>query len=289
MPESSVISFADTGTQGSVDAPNTKAAIEDAWQTAKMKFQKAWPRKGRHLLFVVHDENIAIDDEVADNLIAEVNLLGKHQPVDVILHTHGGGATPTDRIAHSLVGRKNTAAFVPFYAWSGGTEIALATQKIFLGKGATLGPMDIQMNGIPARDFIRLAEELGENADPGLRLLAMQASRALRDETKRVCALINRRHKGWFGLRGCALAQKLTEGDMYHGEPIRYKKARRLGVKAERRVPDMLYPFISTRREQLKALRQLDAQITFVQVHAAEKDPVSTISSNALSYRERYW
>ena len=261
-------------TQRLAQANASKLEIENTWKTAKQNFQDKWPHKGHKLIFIIQEGYKNIDAEDATDVITEINLREKHEPIDVILHTHGGSAIASDRIAEALVREPQTTAYVPFYAESGGTEIALATRKIILGRGAGLSPVDMQLAGWPARDWIQLAKERGDKASEEVLMLAKTAERLLKDETRKVCELINRRHKGWFGWRGCSLARELTSGDRFHGEIIRYSQAKRLGINASNRLPRILYEFISMRREQLRLLRELEEQISLVQQKMSETTPV---------------
>jgi hypothetical protein len=152
---------------------------------------------------------------------------------------------------------------------SAGTEIALATETVFFGAGANLGPYDLFFNGVSARDLVHMAKRLGERAPLGLQIEAQAAEKALTDEARKTCARISRAHKGIFGWRGCSLAEKLTRGDLYHGERILFRQAQRLGIKAQQGIPKSLYSFISERREQLRKLRELEEQLTLVQHQAA--------------------
>jgi hypothetical protein len=245
--------------------------IRADWAKAKVAFEKAWPRKGHKLLFVIHEGHDGLSNEDATDVVAEINMMKKAQPIDVIIHSPGGGVTASERIAEALIDKRGTAAFVPFYAWSGGTKIALATERVFLAKGASLSPMDIQIEtdlGVfAARTLIEQARR--DDAPPDLRIIASTAEKLIRDEEQKACELINRCHRGgWWGRAKCDLAQKLTSGELHHGHRIGLKQAKEFGIKAEPMMPGagVIYEFINKRREQLRRLRELETQVTFVQV-----------------------
>ena len=262
---------------------NRLEELEAKWETAQKRLQEVWPRKGHKLCLVIHEGNQMLDDEEATDIIGEVHKLEKRQPVDLILHTHGGTVPATLRVADALTGRAKTAAFVPFYSQSAGTLIALATQKIFLGKGASLGPLDMQSYGVRARDIVQTAEELGDNESEELRLAAKDAARALKEEVNRVCTRINPRHKGWFGLAGCTLAENLTLGESPHWEPIRYREAKRLGINVSKKLPDLLYGCVTRRRAQLRQLQRARfSEIRIVAAEAMKSAREQTIDRNLL-------
>jgi hypothetical protein len=243
-------------------------SIQNDWFKTQKDLQAIWPRKGHTVVAVIHEGDSGLDAEDATDILSVIQQLQPDDPVDVILHTHGGSAAAANRIAAALVRRRHTAAFIPFYAESAGTEVALATQQIFLGKEANLSPIDIHIEGTPARDIVQLVKDEGAKASEGLKLAAKVAQRALRDEAKTVASLIHPNHKKVLGAR---LAAKLTNGLSYHGELIRLPKAKRLGINVRCGVPESLYGFIGTRRAQLRQLRELDSHIKFI--HRREPEP----------------
>jgi len=245
-------------------------SIQNDWFKTQRELQAIWPRQGHTVVALIHEGDTGLDAEDATDVLSVIQQLKANQPVDVILHTHGGSAAAANRIAAALVGRRNTAAFIPFYAESAGTEVALATEQIFLGKSANLSPIDIHIEGTPARDIVQLAKEKGKDASEGLKLAAKVAQRALRDEAKTIAALVHPNHRK---ARGAALAKMLTSGQSYHGELIRLGKARRLGIKVSSGVPDPLYGFIGKRRAQLRQLRELDQHLKFI--HRGEPEPAA--------------
>lgn len=254
-----------------------RTAIENDWRHVQRQLEAVWPRPGRTVLALIHEGDSGLTAEDATDLLAELAMLGPDDPVDVILHTHGGSATAANRIAAALRARTNTAAFVPFYAESAGTEVALACEEIHLGSNANLTPIDIHIEGSPARDLVELARKSGARASESLKLSAKVAERALKDEAKTIDALIHPNHKKGganhkqAGPKG-GLARRLTSGRSYHSELIRLDGAKALGLNVKTGVPGELYRFIGTRRAQLRQLRDLDSQIKFV--HRREPEPL---------------
>lgn len=247
----------------------TIAELESEWAAVQKDFAAHWGNEGHVVLFLIHDDYGGISDDDVAELVGKIAALEARTPIDIILHTHGGYASPTHQIAGALVSRPNTAAFVPFLAKSGGTLIALATQKVHMGKVAALGPTDLQIGGWSAREIVKVVNELGDEAAPGDKLLAREAEKALKDETKKINRLINRRHKGFLGWRGSFLAKALTSGDMHHGETISFKDAKKLHIRVTQNIPKSVYGLISLRLGQLRRLRELEAQGVLVQRPAA--------------------
>jgi ClpP class serine protease len=85
--------------------------------------------------------SISIDDSEA--VLRAIRFTPPEQPIDVILHTPGGLVLAAEQIAKALVEHKGkVTVFVPHYAMSGGTLIALAADEIVMDANAVLGPVD---------------------------------------------------------------------------------------------------------------------------------------------------
>jgi ClpP class serine protease len=262
--------FASDGAVQFLAAASAKRiSIDNDWLKLQRGLQAVWPRRGHTVLALIHEGDAGLTAEDATDLLAILAQIKPDDPVDVILHTHGGSAQAANRLAAALVGRSNTAAFVPFYAESAGTEVALATEQVFLGADANLTPIDIHIEGTPARDLVELARKAGPRASEALRLSAKIAERALKDEARTVDSLIHPNHKR--AAAKTSLARRLTSGRSYHSELIRYDAAKRLGIAVTLGVPQALYRFIGTRRVQLRQLRELDSQIKCI--HQREPEP----------------
>jgi hypothetical protein len=90
--------------------------------------------------------------------------------LDLILHTPGGSIAAAESIVDYLkrMFGRNIRAIVPQIAMSAGTMIACSCKKIIMGKHSNLGPIDPQLNGIPAagviEEFRKALDEI--KADP---------------------------------------------------------------------------------------------------------------------------
>ena len=80
----------------------------------------------------------------------------EHNTVDILLHSPGGSPDATERIVNCIRNRFEDVTFlIPHSAYSAATMMALSGNKIILHPSATLGPIDPQINGTPARAIIR--------------------------------------------------------------------------------------------------------------------------------------
>ena len=99
------------------------------------------------------DSSIGLDDVVGFSEAAAS--LDSGEEVDVLLHSPGGTAEATERIVEILRNRFNKINFlIPHSAYSAATMLALSGNKIIMHPNATLGPIDPQFDGIPARAII---------------------------------------------------------------------------------------------------------------------------------------
>jgi ATP-dependent protease ClpP protease subunit len=132
-------------------------------------YYSGWLQKGqiRELQAV-----LAVNDNDKNGFMATVHQLKREQGLDLILHTPGGDAAATESIVDYLrqMFGTNIRAFVPQLAMSAGTMIALSCNEIVMGKHSNLGPIDPQINGLPAYgiidDFRRAQNEIASAQTP---------------------------------------------------------------------------------------------------------------------------
>ena len=87
--------------------------------------------------------------------------IDKNVGLDLILHTPGGDLPATQSIVDYLYSFFNgdIRVIVPHTAMSAGTMIACSSKEIVMAKHSNLGPIDPQISGMPANEFIDLLEE----------------------------------------------------------------------------------------------------------------------------------
>ena len=92
---------------------------------------------------------------------------------DIFIISNGGSAEATERIVQRLRYRFTDVRFiVPSNAYSAATLMCFSGNKILMLPEGTLGPIDPQLNGIPARAILRSFETLEER-------LAKEGAKAL--------------------------------------------------------------------------------------------------------------
>lgn len=114
-------------------------------------------------------DGIEINDSDKNGFMTVLHQLDPGKGLDLILHTPGGEAGATESLVDYLRALCGTdiRAFVPQLAMSAGTMIACACKEIFMGKYSSLGPIDPQLNGMPAHgvleEFQRAYDEISQD------------------------------------------------------------------------------------------------------------------------------
>src|ERR1700737_3857804 len=86
-----------------------------------------------------------IDINDSEEVLRAIQLTDPEIPLDLVLHTPGGLVLAATQIARAIFKHKGkVTVFVPHYAMSGGTLLALAADEIVMCEHAVLGPVDPQ-------------------------------------------------------------------------------------------------------------------------------------------------
>lgn len=94
-----------------------------------------------------------------DDLVQSIK--GKSDLVDIFMISNGGSAEASERIVRLLRANfKNIRFIIPANAFSAATLICFSGDQIIMGSLATLGPIDPQINGVPARAILRAFETI---------------------------------------------------------------------------------------------------------------------------------
>jgi len=100
---------------------------------------------------------VEITDEDKNGFMACVHEMNREKGLDLFLHTPGGDIAATESLVHYLreMFGNNIRAVVPQIAMSAGTMIACSCDSILMGMHSNIGPVDPQINGIPAIGVIQ--------------------------------------------------------------------------------------------------------------------------------------
>jgi ClpP class serine protease len=187
-----------------------------------------------------------IDIEDSEEVLRAIQLTDPNVPIDFILHTPGGLVLAAEQIAHALVAHPaKVTIFVPHYAMSGGTLLALAADNIVMAPHAVLGPLDPQLDRFPAASILRAVEsqkERNKDIEDQTLILADMAQKAMAQVRDFVARLLTLRK--WDEAQAKKLAEVLTEGRWTHDYPITLEDARALGLPVSSDMAPEVYKFM---------------------------------------------
>src|SRR4051812_15037595 len=206
-------------------------------------------RKSRVIAMIHRQETVSvlgvpvsnfIDIEDSEEILRAIRATPNDQPIDMILHTPGGLVLAAEQIAKALVEHKGKiTVFVPHYAMSGGTLIALAADEIVMDSNAVLGPVDPQIGDMPAASIVKILEIKGaKNVADELLILADMAQKA-RVQVATFVAQVLSKHMDQ--KRSVQVASVLSEGRWTHDFPITVQAAQGLGLKVSTEMPRTVY------------------------------------------------
>lgn len=202
-------------------------------------------RQSRVILLVHRQETMSllgfpvvryIDIQDSEDVIRAIHMTDPEMPLDLVLQTPGGLVLASLQIARAIRDhRGKVTVFVPHYAMSGGTLIALAADEIAMCRHAVLGPVDPQLGRWPAASILSVVKRKPvEEIDDETLILADQAEKAITQLREAVKELLDGKYPGQ---RVDELAGLLSEGTWTHDYPITCGMARQLGLPVTCEVP----------------------------------------------------
>src|SRR5947207_7066301 len=194
-------------------------------------------RRSRVILLVHRQETMSvlgfpvfryIDVNDSEEVLRAIHLTDPAVPLDIVLHTPGGLVLASLQIARAIHKHQGkVTAFVPHYAMSGGTLIALAADEIIMSEYAVLGPVDPQLGEYPAASLLQVvARKPVAEVDDQTLIMADQAEKAMSQvrESVRVLLADKRPEKAE------ELARLLADGTWTHEHPITYATGKSFGL-----------------------------------------------------------
>jgi len=210
-------------------------------------------RKTRVILLVHRQETMSllgfplmryIDINDSEDVIRACVMTDPEVPVDLVLHTPGGLVLAATQIARAIRDRKGkVTVFVPHYAMSGGTLIALAADEIVMSPHAVLGPVDPQLGQYPAASLLKaVSRKPVAEVDDQTLILADVAEKAVAQLRESARELLTRSQTSE---KAKELAELLATGTWTHDFPITVDVARRLGLKVSPEMPAEILQLMS--------------------------------------------
>ena len=237
------------------------SSLQPIWQRRKMEYRRfrsldefQQTRKSRVILLIHRQESISflgipissyITIEDSEKILRAIRLTPPDVPIDLILHTPGGLVLATEQIARALIRHQaKVTVFVPHYAMSGGTMLALAADEIVMDENAVLGPVDPQLGNYPAASIIKVVEDKPISEVDDQTLIMADLSRKAMNQVQRFVRTL---------LKDCIPQQKvnpeniekiieaLTTGRVTHDYPITVEEATEMGLPVTAGLPRSVY------------------------------------------------
>lgn len=185
-----------------------------------------------------------LDMEDSEQVLEAIHLTPAEMPIDIILHTPGGLVLAAEQVAVALSRHAGkVTVFVPHYAMSGGTIVALASDEIILNRDAVLGSVDPalgtpQAGSYPAVSILKALETPNPNREDQTLILGDVAHKAIKQVYDLVYRLLLKR---WSKDKAAEIAGALTEGRWTHDHPLFYEHIEEMGLPVSDKMPVEIY------------------------------------------------
>ncbi|MCR4425625.1 MAG: ATP-dependent Clp protease proteolytic subunit [Firmicutes bacterium] len=190
------------------------------------------------LLGITFARSINIED--SEQILRAIRMTDDDVPIDIVLHTPGGLVLASEQIARAI--RKHPAkvtVFVPHYAMSGGTLLALSADEIVMDSNAVLGPVDPQIGSYPAVSILNaVARKPIADVDDQTLILADVAEKAVRQVRDLVLEILRDKMPED---QATQVAEALSSGRWTHDYPITCDELRSMGLSACNEMPAEIY------------------------------------------------
>lgn len=224
-----------------------QAQLERARLAALHRLEKS---RGSRVITMIHRQEAIsllgiplsryINIEDSEQVLRAIRLTPADMPIDLVLHTPGGLVLAAEQIAHALMRHQaKVTVFVPHYAMSGGTMIALAADAIVMDCNAVLGPVDPQLGQYPAASILKAVQQKNPNrVEDNTLILADIAAKALRQVQDFVTRILLDKMTEE---RARELAKVFTEGRWTHDYPITCDQLKDMGLPVSPDLPAEIY------------------------------------------------
>jgi len=215
-------------------------------------------RKTRVITLIHREESISffgipfrkmIDIEDSEQILRVIRETPDKMPIDLILHTPGGLVLAAEQIARALIRREGkVTCFIPHYAMSGGTLVALAADEIVIDKNAVMGPIDPQLGGYPAISILKTVERKNINdLDDQTLILADIAEKAINQVYELAVEILSDKEKDGILSKEKIeeIAKELTSGKWTHDYPLTCERIKNLGLNVSFNMPEDVYALMS--------------------------------------------
>lgn len=237
------------------------SSLQPLFQRKQLEFQRTktlqnfeQQRRSRVILLIHRQESLSllgipisryISIEDSEQVLRAIRLTPPDVPIDLILHTPGGLVLATEQIARALIRHQaKVTVYVPHYAMSGGTMLALAADEIVMDANAVLGPVDPQLGNMAAASILQVLEQkpISEIDDQTL-MMADLSKKAMQQVQKFVRTLLEDDipQPKIAPENLDKIIEMLTTGKVTHDYPITVEEASDLGLPITIGLPKIIY------------------------------------------------
>ncbi|MFM9863237.1 MAG: SDH family Clp fold serine proteinase [Micropepsaceae bacterium] len=219
---------------------------EAALDRAKTIIRRIEHERGSRVICVIHGENMeneAFDFDDLEDVLSAIVTSDTSRPLDIVLHTQGGNSFTGRQIARAIKSHQaRKTVFVPYFAMSAGSRIALAADQIVMGAHAMLGPIDTQLYAGPAPSIVQLSKvKPFESISDEYLILAEEARKIIQEGRATARELL----QGSYTADGStAIADELISGKWTHGFPITAQAAYNMGLNVATGMPELFYDLV---------------------------------------------
>lgn len=212
-------------------------------------------QRGSRVILLIHrQESISllgipisrfINIEDSEQILRAIRLTPSTVPIDLILHTPGGLVLATEQIARALIRhRAKVTVFIPHYAMSGGTMLAMAADEIVMDENAVLGPVDPQLGNVAAASILTVLEAKPlDKIDDQTLVTADVARKAINQVQRFVRTLLEDTvpQRKVEAENIDKIIDRLTTGQVTHDYPITVEEATDMGLPITAGLPLEIY------------------------------------------------
>lgn len=219
---------------------------EAAVDRAKTIIRRIEQERGSRVICVIHGENMeneAFDFDDLEDVLSAIVASDASRPLDIVLHTQGGNSFTGRQIARAIKSHPaRKTVFVPYFAMSAGSRIAIAADQIVMGAHAMLGPIDTQLYAGPAPSIVQLPKvKPFESISDEYLILAEEARKIIQEGRATARELL----AGSYTQDGStAIADELISGKWTHGFPITAQAAYNMGLNVATGMPELFYDLV---------------------------------------------
>jgi ClpP class serine protease len=212
-------------------------------------------QRGSRVILLIHrQESISllgipitrfINIEDSEQILRAIRLTPPNVPIDLILHTPGGLVLATEQIARALLRHKSkVTVFIPHYAMSGGTMLAMAADEIVMDENAVLGPVDPQLGNVAAASLLKVLDKKPiEKIDDQTLVTADVAQKAIQQVQRFVRSLLEDAipEQKVAPENIDKIIERLTTGQVTHDYPVTVEEATEMGLPITVGLPVEIY------------------------------------------------